>query len=103
MFDKLIGKMVGIWMITEIFEGKKVVEFVINSCINLLCNEITFNLFDDDEDVIAICDYLDWDKYRFSKKDFNVEEIIEYIISEIEKEREAVEQEFIKSFEELKK
>lgn len=41
--------------------------------------------------------------YTFSKDNFDVYEIINYIISEIENEREIIEQEFVKSFKELRK
>lgn len=103
MLRELIGKLFGIWEIVELFEGRKVVELVIAPTINLLIDELTINLFDYDDEVVVICSYLDWNKYTFKKDNFDVCEIINYIISEIEKEREKVEKEFIKSFNELRK
>lgn len=103
MLQELVGKLFGIWQISEVFEGKKVVELTITPIINILLDELTINLFDYDDEVVVICSYLDWNKYTFKKSDFNVCEIISYIISEIEKEREEVEKEFIKSFDELRK
>lgn len=103
MLQELVGQVFGIWEISEVFQGKKVVELVITPIINLLVEELTINLFDDSDEVVVICEFLDWKKYTFDKNTFDVYEIINYIISEIEKEREEVEKEFVKSFKELKK
>lgn len=103
MLQELVGKLFGIWQISEVFEGKKVVELTITPIINILLDELTINLFDYDDEVVVICSYLDWNKYTFKKDNFDVYEIINYIISEIEKEREEVDKEFIKSFDELRK
>lgn len=102
MLRELIGKVFGIWEVVELFEGRKVVELVIVPTINLLIDELTINLFDDSDEVVVICEFLEWKKYTFNKDNFDVYEIINYIISEIEKEREVMEQEFIKSFKGLK-
>ena len=102
MLRELIGKVFGIWEVVELFEGRKVVELVIVPTINLLIDELTINLFDDSDEVVVICEFLEWKKYTFNKDNFDVYEIINYIISEIEKEREVIEQEFIKSFKGLK-
>ena len=102
MLRELIGKVFGIWEVVELFEGRKFVELVIVPTINLLIDELTINLFDDSDEVVVICEFLEWKKYTFNKDKFDVYEIINYIISEIEKEREVIEQEFIKSFKGLK-
>ena len=103
MLRELVGRIFGVWKVEEVFEGRKAVELVITPIINILLDELTINLFDYDDEVVVICSYLDWNKYTFKKDKFDVCEIINYIISEIEKEREVIEQEFIKSFDELKK
>jgi hypothetical protein len=102
MLRELIGKVFGIWEVVKLFEGRKVVELVIVPTINLLIDELTINLFDDSDEVVVICEFLEWKKYTFNKDNFDIYEIINYIISEIEKEREVIEQEFIKSFKGLK-
>ena len=102
MLQELVGQVFGIWEVVELFEGRKVVELVIVPTINLLIDELTINLFDDSDEVVVICEFLEWKKYTFNKDNFDVYEIINYIISEIEKEREVIEQEFIKSFKGLK-
>lgn len=103
MLRELVGRIFGVWKVEEVFEGRKAVELVITPIINILLDELTINLFDYDDEVVVICSYLDWNKYTFKKDNFDVCEIINYIISEIEKEREEVEKEFVKNFNELRK
>lgn len=68
MLRELIGKLFGIWEVVELFEGRKVVELVIAPTINLLIDELTINMFDDGDETVVICEFLEWKKYTHLAK-----------------------------------